>query len=77
MSDAGSRWSILSLAGICGLCCVGFGSLALGGAAVAGGVAGVTVADGSIRSLRGLLVTALATLLPLVVTGLILRYRRS
>jgi hypothetical protein len=77
VSDRDSRWSVLALAGVCGLCCVGFGSLALGGAAVAGGVAGVTVADGAIRSLRGLAVTVLATLLPLAVVALALRYRRS
>jgi hypothetical protein len=76
VSDPDSRWSVLALAGVCGLCCVGFGSLALGGVA-AGSVAGVTVADGAIRSLGGLVVTVLATLLPLTVIGLAVRYRRS
>lgn len=74
-SNEGSRWGILALAGTCGLCCLGLGAIA-GGAAVAGGAAaGVTAASGLVQSLGGLVVTVVATALPLVVLGLVLRRR--
>jgi hypothetical protein len=72
--DGGFR-GLLSLAGLLGICCVGLAAL-LGGAAVAGGsVAGVTMASGVVDTFAGLLVTGLATALPLVVIGLILHRR--
>jgi hypothetical protein len=75
MTDRGPRRSVLALAGVCGLCCVGFGSLALGGAALGGTVVGVTATDGTIRSLRSLLVTGIATAIPLLVIGFLLGRR--
>ncbi|MFC6616194.1 hypothetical protein ACFQAS_14910 [Halopenitus salinus] len=73
--DDGSRWGILAIAGICGLCCVGLASLG-GGAAVAGGTAaGVTAANGAVGSIGDALVVGLATALPLFVIGLFLRRR--
>ena len=73
--DNGSRWGILTITGLCGLCCVGLAALG-GGAAVAGGTAvGVTTAGGVIGSLGGALVVGLATALPLLVIGLLLRRR--
>lgn len=72
--DAG-RWGLLAIAGTCGFCCITLTTVA-GGAAVTGGaVAGVTATSGAIRSLGGLLVTAVATALPLLVIGLFLRHR--
>lgn len=74
-SADGSSWGILGLAGALGLCCVGTASLA-GGAAVAGGTAaGATAVSGTAGGLGGILVTVLATALPLVVIGLVLRRR--
>lgn len=73
--DDESRWGILALAGVCGLCCVSLGALG-GGAAVAGGAAvGVTATNGLVQSFGGLLITGLATALPLFVLGLFLRRR--
>lgn len=77
MSPSGddSSWGLLGLAGVISLCCVGIATLA-GGAAVAGsGAAGVTAASGTAGGVGGLVVTALATALPLLVVGLILRRR--
>lgn len=77
MSEAtdGSKYGILALAGVCGLCCLSLGVIT-GGAAVAGGAAaGVTVWSGLVQSLGGLVVTVIATALPLVVIGLFLRHR--
>lgn len=73
--DEGSRFGVLVIAGVCGLCCLGLAGLG-GGAVVAGGTAvGVTATSGLIRSAGGLLVTGLATALPLLVLGLFLRRR--
>lgn len=77
LSDAGSRWSLLAIAGLAGLCCVGVGAL-LGGAALVGGTAaGVTAAGGTVTTVAGAAVVALATALPLVVIGLLIRWRSS
>lgn len=74
-SAEGSSWGLLGLVGALGLCCVGTASLA-GGAAVAGGTAaGATAVSDAVGGLEGILVTALATALPLVVIGLVLRRR--
>lgn len=71
---SGSRWGLLALAGVCGICCVSLGAL-LGGAALAGGAAaGVTAASGTVRSLGGVVVTGVATAVPLLVIGILLRY---
>ena len=73
--DDGSRWGVLAIAGVCGLCCITLVALA-GGAAVTGGVAaGVAAASGAIGSLSGLLVVGLATALALFVIGLLFRRR--
>lgn len=70
-----SRLGVLALAGACGLCCIGLAALG-GGAALAGGTAiGVTATSGLVRSAGGLIVTGLATALPLFVLGLFLRRR--
>lgn len=70
----GSRWSLLALAGACGVCCIGLGAL-FGGAALAGGTAaGVTATSGVVRSLGGVVVTGVATAVPLLVIGLLLRH---
>lgn len=75
-SADGSPWGFLGLAGALGLCCIGTATLA-GGAAVAGGTAaGATAVSGTVGGLGGILVTALATALPLFVIGLVLRRRR-
>lgn len=69
-----SRWGLLALAGVCGVCCLSLGAL-FGGAALAGGTAaGATAASGVVQSLGGLLVTGLATVIPLVVLGLLFRH---
>ena len=66
-----SRWGVVTIAGVCGICCVG---AIFGGAAVAGGTAiGVTATSGAVRSLGGLFVTGIATVVPLLVVGLVLR----
>lgn len=77
--DADERriWSLLALAGVLGVCCLGFSGL-VGGAAVAGGtVAGITAASGTVTTLGGLLAVGLATALPLLVIGLFLTRRAS
>lgn len=73
-STDGPQWATLGLAGVLGLCCVGTAGLA-GGALVAGGTAGATVASGAAAGLGSILVTGLATALPLVAIGLVLRRR--
>jgi hypothetical protein len=74
-SADGSPWGILGLAGALSLCCIGTATLA-GGAAVAGGTAaGATAVSGAVGGLGGILVTALATALPLLVIGLLFRRR--
>ena len=75
MSDDQSTWLPLGLAGLLGLCCVGLASPA-GGAAVTGGVAGATVAATGLRSLGSVLITGLATALPLAVIGLFIHWRK-
>lgn len=77
MSESGDAglWGSLGLAGAVGLCCTGTATLA-GGAALAGGSAvGVTAASNTIGGLGGILVTGLATALPLFVIGVVLRRR--
>lgn len=74
-ADGESRWGILAIAGACGLCCVSIGAIAGGAAAVGGAAAGVTAASGVVRTLGGLVVTVVATALPLLVLGLVLRRR--
>lgn len=70
----GGQWGLLALVGAMSLCCVGLLALA-GGAAVTGGTAaGVTAATG-VGGLGGILVTGLATALPLLVIGLFFRHR--
>lgn len=71
----GSRWGLLAIAGLCGLCCVGLATLGGGAAVIGGTAAGVTAANGAIGSLGGALVVGLATALPLFVIGLFLRRR--
>lgn len=73
--DGESQWGVLALAGACGVCCIGLAALG-GGAALAGGTAiGVTATSGVVRSFGGLVVTGLATAVPLLVLGLFLRRR--
>lgn len=73
-STDGARWATLGLAGVLGICCLGTAALA-GGALVAGSTAGATAASDTIGSLGGILVTGLATALPLVAVGFVLRRR--
>lgn len=77
MSESdGSQWGFLALVGALGFCCLGTAAL-VGGAALAGGsAAGVTAVSGTAGGLGGLLVTAFATGLPLLVIGLIIRRRK-
>lgn len=76
-SSPDGTWGLLGLVGAVSLCCIGTASL-VGSATVAGGTtAGMTVASGSIAGVGGVLVSALATLLPLVGIGLVLRWRVS
>lgn len=73
-TEEGGKWGFLALVGAMSFCCVGLLALA-GGAAVTGGTAaGVTAATG-VGGLGGILVTGLATALPLLVIGLFLRRR--
>lgn len=73
--DQDSTLGIVGLAAVASLCCIGLTAIA-GGAAVAGGTtAGAMVAGGAIRSIGGVLVTALTTALSLVIIGLVLRRR--
>jgi hypothetical protein len=72
-----SRWGVLTIAGLCGFCCVGLLTLSTGAAVTGGTAAGVAVATGGVRSVGGFLVTALATAVPLVLIGLWLRRRAS
>lgn len=75
-SGDGSSWGLLGFAGAISLCCIGLATLA-GGAAVAGGTAGgATAVSGAAGGLGGILVASLATALPLLVIGVILRQRR-
>lgn len=70
-----SRWGFLALAGALSVCCLSTAAL-VGGAVVAGGsAAGVTAVNRTAGGVGGLLVTALATALPLLVIGHILRRR--
>jgi hypothetical protein len=70
-----SRWGLLGIAGALGLCCVGTAALA-GGAAIAGSTTAATTAvSGTTGGLAGILVTGLATALPLFIIGLVLRRR--
>lgn len=74
-SDSRSTWGLLGIVGALSFCCVGTSTLA-GGAAIAGSsAAGATAASGG--SLGGMLVTGLATALPLFVAGVVLRWRTN
>lgn len=71
-----ARWGVLTIAGLAGFCCTGLLTLTAGAALSGGAVAGVTAAaSGGVRSLGGLLVTFLATAVPLFVLGLWYRRR--
>ena len=74
-SDDESPWGFLGLAGALGLCCIGAAALASGAAVAGGTVAGATAVSGAAGGLGGILVAALATVLPLFVIGLVLRRR--
>jgi hypothetical protein len=76
MSESdGSRWGFLALVGAMGFCCIGTAAL-VGGAALAGGsAAGVTAVSGTAGGLGGIIVSGLATALPLLAIGLFLRHR--
>lgn len=79
MSDSTNtnQWGILGLAGMLSLCCVGTAVLT-GGAVLAGGsVAGATVVNGGVGGIGGVIVTGLASALPLVAIGIGFRYRIS
>ena len=69
----GSGWGLLAFAGICGICCISLGTLFGGAALVGGTAAGVTASSGVVQSLGGLVFTGIATAIPLVVLGFILR----
>lgn len=74
-SNNGDLWSILGLAGVLSICCIGTTALA-GGAVLAGrSAAGVTAVSGTVGGLGELLVTGVVTALPLFVIGLFLRRR--
>lgn len=78
MSDpAGSQWGVLALAGVLGVCCIGLAGLAGGAALVGGSAAGLTAATGAVGGIGGLVVTGLATALPLLVIGLFIRRRAN
>lgn len=76
MSESdGSQLGILALAGALGFCCIGTAAF-VGGTALAGGsAAGVTAASGTAGGLGGIIVTGLATALPLLAIGLFIRHR--
>lgn len=66
---------MLGIAGIASLCCAGTTAIA-GGAAVAGSTAaGATFVSGGIDRVGAILVTGLATALPLFAIGLVLQRR--
>lgn len=74
-NDNGSRREMITIAGLCGLCCVSFAVL-VGGAGVGGGAAaGTTAAIGLVGSFGGILAVGLAVALPLFVIGILLRRR--
>lgn len=74
-TEQDSTRGTVGLAAVASLCCLGPAAI-VGGAAIAGGTtSGAMVAGGAIRSIGGVLVTALATALPLVSIGLVLRRR--
>lgn len=75
MSSDDARWGILAVAGACSLCCLGVAAMAGGSVAVGGAVAGATAASGLARGVGGVVVTVLATALPLLAVGLVLRRR--
>lgn len=73
-STNGPQWATLGLAGMLGLCCVATAGLA-GGALVASSTASAIAVSGAGSGLGGILATGLATALPLVAIGLVLRRR--
>ena len=74
-TDTGSVWGLLALVGVLGGCCISLATLASGATLVGGAAAGVTTAGGAAGGLRGILVSGLATALPLFIIGLVLRRR--
>ena len=74
-SADGSPWGVVGLAGALSLCCIGIVMLVVGATITGGTAAGVTAVSGAAGGLGGILVTALATALPLFVIGLVLRWR--
>ncbi|MFC7060031.1 hypothetical protein [Halovenus salina] len=70
MSDYTGRWSLLGLAGVTSLCCLGLSS-----AAVTGGAAAVTGGAAASGAGAGLAQVA-ATAVTLAVVALVVRWRR-
>ena len=70
-----SRWGFLGIAGVLGLCCAGTAALAGGAAIVGSTTAATTAVSGTIGGLAGVLVSGLATVLPLFIIGLVIRRR--
>jgi hypothetical protein len=70
-----SPWGVLTIAGLSGFCCVGLLAFSAGATVTGGTAAGVTAATGAVTSIGGFLVTALASALPILVVGLVLRPR--
>lgn len=75
MSDDDSLLGALSLVGLLSFCCIGLGAVA-GGAAIAGGTAGTTVAIGG-ADWRGTLVSVVVTAMTVAVVALVIRWRRG
>ena len=75
MSDGGdeSFLGALSLVGLLSFCCIGLGAVA-GGAAIAGGTAGTTVAIGG-GGVRSTLVSAVVTAIAVMIVALVARWR--
>ncbi len=66
-SGSASRRSLLGLAGLAGLCCVGTSGLVVGGAAVAGGTA--------VGGASSALAQSAVTVVTLGIIGAVLRFR--
>lgn len=69
------RWGALGLAGVLSFCCIGLGTLAGGAALAGGGAAGVTAVSSETGGVAGIIVSGIATAIPLFVIGLLLRRR--
>lgn len=72
-----NRWGVLGIAGVLSLCCLGATTLAGGAALTGGSIASATVVNGAVGGIGELLVTGLATALPLLVIGIAIHYRIS